>query len=32
MNWKVFQKELLKDPEVAKEIKKLEPEYQLARS
>ena len=26
MNWKVFQKELLKDPEVAKEIKKLEPD------
>ena len=32
MNWKDFEKKLLKNPEVIKELKKLEPEYQLARS
>ena len=32
MNWKDFEKKLLKNPEVVKELKKLEPEYQLARS
>ena len=32
MNWEELEKELLKDPKVVKELKKLEPEYQLARS
>ena len=29
--WKVLEKELLQDPRVKDEIKKLEPDYQLAR-
>jgi len=28
-NWKTFKKELLKNPQVAREYKKLEPRYQL---
>ncbi|KKS33104.1 MAG: Transcriptional regulator, XRE family [Candidatus Amesbacteria bacterium GW2011_GWA2_42_12] len=32
VTWKDFRKELLADPEVAKEVKRLEPEYQLANS
>ncbi len=32
ITWKNFRKELLADPETAKEIKRLEPEYQLANS
>ncbi len=32
ITWKDFRKELLADPEVAKEVKRLEPEYQLANS
>lgn len=29
MNWKNLKKELLKDPKVAQEYKKLEPRYQI---
>ena len=32
MNWKTLQRKMMKDPEFVKEVKKLEPEYQLARS
>ena len=32
MNWKDFERELMKDPKFRKEAAKLEPEYQLARS
>lgn len=32
VSWEKFEKELLKDPRVAREIARLEPEYQLARS
>jgi len=31
-SWNEFRKELLKDVKVVRELKKLEPEYQLARS
>ncbi len=31
-NWETLRKELLADPDVAKEVKRLEPEYQLASS
>ena len=32
IRWEEIEKELLKNPEVVKELKELEPEYQLARS
>jgi DNA-binding XRE family transcriptional regulator len=32
MNWKDFEKQLMKNPEFRKEAAKIEPEYQLARS
>ena len=32
ISWDSFEKKLLKDPAVRKEMERLEPEYQLARS
>lgn len=32
MNWKTHRKLLLKDPKVRKALKKIEPEYQIARA
>lgn len=32
IRWEDVEKQLLKDPEFVKEVKRLEPEYQLARS
>lgn len=32
VTWKEYRKKLLRDPEVRKELAKMEPEYQLARS
>ena len=32
MNWKEIKREMLRNPEVAREYGALEPEYQLARS
>lgn len=31
MNWEEHKKELLKDPEVRKALKEIEPEYKIAR-
>ena len=32
LTWREYRKKLLRDPEVRKELAKIEPEYQLARS
>lgn len=32
MDWETHKKELLKDPEVRKVLKEIEPEYQIARA
>lgn len=32
MNWKIYKKQLLKNPQFKKEYEALEPEYELAKS